>query len=114
MDKNKLIELFSQDRLDGYKNTKEHEQNLSLISQISHKLGILEIIIRNRIDKIMSDKDKKWLFALPADIVLDDDNSKIKEHNALVSRQTFGFWVKVAQQYKIHSCAFNEEFLKQQ
>lgn len=112
MNTQKLIELFSKNRLEGYKSEKEHEQNLSLISQISHKLGILEIIIRNRIDKVMSTKDKEWLFALLADIVLDDDNGKIKEHNALVSRQTFGFWVKVAQQYKIHSCAFNEEFLE--
>lgn len=108
-----LIEFFSYARLSGYASIKEHEENLRLISQISHKLGILEIIIRNRIDKVMSAGDESWLFALPSEIILDDDDeSKIKEHNALVSRQTFGFWVKVVECYKIHSCAFNKEFLE--
>lgn len=107
-----LIEFFSYARISGYASIKEHEENLCLISQISHKLGILEIIIRNRIDKVMSAGDESWLFALPSEIILDDDESKIKEHNALVSRQTFGFWVKVAECYKIHSCAFNKEFLE--
>lgn len=107
-----LIEFFSYARISGYASIKEHEANLRLISQISHKLGILEIIIRNRIDKVMSAGDEGWLFALPSEIILDDDESKIKEHNTLVSRQTFGFWVKVAECYKIHSCAFNKEFLE--
>lgn len=110
MNTQKLIELFSKNRLEGYKSKKEHEQNLSLISRISHKLGILEIIIRNRIDKIMNSKDKEWLFHLPNEIVL-DDNKKL-EHNTLISKQSFGFWIKVAQSYKIHSCAFSEYFLK--
>lgn len=112
MNTQKLIELFSKNRLEGYKSEKEHEQNLSLISRISHKLGILEIIIRNKIDKVMSDKDKNWLFALPDEIILDDGKGVIKEHNALISKQSFGFWVKVAEFYKIHSCAFDNEFLK--
>ena len=107
-----LIELFSKTRILAYASASEHEANLRLISQISHKLGILEIIIRNRIDKIMSARDESWLFALPSEIVLDDDGGKIKEHNALVSRQTFGFWVRVAECYKIHSCAFDKEFLE--
>ena len=35
----------------------------------------------------------------------------IREHDILVSRQTFGFWIRVVEHYKIHSCAFDKEFL---
>ena len=35
----------------------------------------------------------------------------IREHDILISRQTFGFWIRVVEHYKIHSCAFDKEFL---
>lgn len=112
MTKEDLIELFSISRLNAYTNLGEHEQNLLLISQISCKLGMIEIIIRNRIDKTMSKRDDKWLYNIPAQIVLDDDNGKITEHDTLVSRQTFGFWLKIAREYKIENFAFDNEFLR--
>lgn len=112
MTKKDLIELFSLPRISAYANFSEHEENLLLISQISHKLGMIEIIIRNRIDKIMTKNNTKWLYTIPKEIVLDSDNGKILEHNALISRQTFGFWLKIARHYKIEKDIFGKEFLE--
>lgn len=111
MNKEKLRELFSKCRMDKYKNDDEHAYNLYLISLISHKIGMLEIIIRNRIDKTMSASNKNWIRALPSEISLDNDMAK--DHDTLVSNQTFGFWLKIARHYKIEVCAFEASFLAQ-
>ena len=43
----------------------------------------------------MCEQNQYWMFDLPDSIKLDDDDRKIKDHDILVSRQTFGFWIKV-------------------
>lgn len=98
------LELFSQGRLEGYKDTQEHEDNLFLISQIAHKIGILEIVVRNKIDSLLSDKDKDWIRILPKEL-LPCDLEKYNK-NELISRQTMGFWVKVACYYRIDDKIF--------
>lgn len=111
MNKEKLRELFSKCRMDKYKNDDEHAYSLYLISLISHKIGMLEIIIRNRIDKTMSASNKNWIRALPSEISLDNDMAK--DHDTFVSNQTFGFWLKIARHYKIEVCSFEASFLAQ-
>lgn len=96
------IELFSQSRLNGYTNPQEHEQNLYLIAHIAHKIGILEIIIRNKIDFLLSQKDSQWL----EKIVLQNQS-----RDSLISAQNLGFWLKVVDFYKIHNAIFKTEFL---
>ena len=71
MDEKKYIELYSQARLNGYSSTQEHEQNFQMLDKIASKLGRIEIIIRNRIDRKMSQGNKDWLFNLPDHIHLD-------------------------------------------
>ena len=110
MDSEKYIDLYSQSRLNGYSSIDEHEQNFQMLDKIASKLGRIEIIIRNRIDRKMSQSNKDWLFNLPEHIHL-DASDETQDHDTLVSRQTFGFWIKVVEHYKIHSCAFNKEFL---
>ena len=110
MDSEKYIDLYSQSRLNGYSSIDEHEQNFQMLDKIASKLGRIEIIIRNRIDRKMSRSNKDWLFNLPEHIHL-DASDETQDHDTLVSRQTFGFWIKVVEHYKIHSCAFNKEFL---
>ena len=110
MDSEKYIDLYSQSRLNGYSSIDEHEQNFQMLDKIASKLGRIEIIIRNRIDRKMSRSNKDWLFHLPEHIHL-DASDETQDHDTLVSRQTFGFWIKVVEHYKIHSCAFNKEFL---
>ena len=110
MDEKKYIDLYSQARLNGYSSIDEHEQNFQMLDKIASKLGRIEIIIRNRIDRKMSQGNKDWLFHLPEHIHL-DASDETKDHDILVSRQTFGFWIKVVRYYEIEECAFKKEFL---
>lgn len=95
------IELFSQSRLNGYANPQEHEQNLYLISHIAHKIGILEIIIRNKIDFLLSQKDSQWL----EKIVLQNQS-----RDSLISAQNLGFWLKVVDFIKSIMRFFKQSF----
>ena len=81
-----------------------------MLDKIASKLGRIEIIIRNRIDRKMSQGNKNWLFNLPDHIHL-DASDETKDHDILVSRQTFEFWIKVVRYYEIEECAFKKEFL---
>ena len=110
MDEKKYIDLYSQARLNGYSSTQEHEQNFQMLDKIASKLSRIEIIIRNRVDRKMCESNKDWLFNLPDDIRL-DVGDKTQDHDTLVSRQTFGFWIKVVRYYEIEECAFKKEFL---
>ena len=110
MDSEKYIDLYSQSRLNGYSSIDEHEQNFQMLDKIASKLGRIEIIIRNRIDRKMSQSNKDWLFHLPEHIHL-DASDETQDHDTLVSRQTFGFWIKVARHYKIEPVTFKKDFL---
>ena len=112
MDKEKYIELYSKPRIDSYSSIDEHEANFQILGSIAPKLARIEIIIRNRIDRKMCELNQNWMFDLPDSIKLDDDEGKIKDHNILVSRQTFGFWVKVVEKYEMFACLFDDSFLK--
>lgn len=103
------LELFSPERLAGYKDTREHEDNLFLISQIAHKIGILEIIVRNRIDVLLSAEEEDWIRNLPEKLLPRDLEKYAKDK--IISKQTMGFWVKVAIYYKINDKTFDTEFL---
>ena len=108
MDEKKYIDLYSQARLNGYSSTQEHEQNFQMLDKIASKLSRIEIIIRNRIDRKMSQSNKDWLFHLPEHIHL-DASDETQDHDTLVSRQTFGFWIKVVRYYEIEEYAKNTE-----
>ena len=111
MNREKYIELYSSPRIDSHSSIDEHETNFEMLGSIAPKLAKIEIIIRNRIDRKMCEKNRDWIFDLADSIGLDDDKGRIREHDILVSRQTFGFWIRVVEHYKIHSCAFDKEFL---
>lgn len=104
------IELYSQARIDSYGSVDEHGANFQMLDKIASKLARIEIIVRNRIDRKMRENNEHWMSNLPNDIILDDDSEKIKDCDTLVSRQTFGFWIKVAKYYKIESDIFERSF----
>ena len=81
-----------------------------MLDKIASKLSRIEIIIRNRIDRKMCESNKDWLFHLPEHIHL-DASDETQDHDTLVSRQTFGFWIKVARHYKIEPVTFKKDFL---
>lgn len=106
MSEEKYIELFSKARIDSYSSIDEHEANFEILGKIAPKISQIEVIIRNRIDSIMSQRNKNWLF----DICLQSRDA-IMSQNTLISKQTFGFWVKVARHYKIEQEIFKTSFL---
>lgn len=78
----------------------------SLIGSISHKIGILELVLRNKIDTILKHiQGEKWLIALV------EQSFEGLSSTELVSKQSLGFWLKVVEQFKIHNQIFDKEFL---
>ena len=79
---------------------------------MSENLGIAEVLLRNKIDFIMCGLDSAWLDNLPQNIKLDKPkNEPNPTHDKLVSFQSLGFWVRVAEHYKIESKIFDKAFL---
>ncbi|MGX2983202.1 hypothetical protein [Helicobacter sp. 23-1045] len=107
--KDRLCALFSQARLRGYVDCAEHEANLALIGKISHKIGILEIILRNSIDGIIKAQNPLWLESLPLELKMPKEINSTRDK--IVSLQSLGFWVRVVEHYRIHNRIFGVEFL---
>lgn len=60
----------------------------------------------------MLKRDSLWLDNLPSEIEIEKPkNEPNPTHNKLVSIQSLGFWVKVAEHYKIEGKIFSVEFL---
>lgn len=107
----RLIELFSNARISGYVDLDEHEANLALIGEISHKIGILEIILRNSVDNIMRTQNPLWMESLPIDLQVEMPKAHNFTRDKIISTQSLGFWVRVVEHYKIHNRVFCAEFL---
>lgn len=61
MDRQRQIELFSLSRLASYKDWREHSANLALIADISIRLGLLEIITRNKVALLLGIDDSEFI-----------------------------------------------------
>lgn len=103
--KAQIITLFSQQRLNGYKNHKEHEDNFCLIGSIARKIGLLEIIIRNKINSTLSTHNPQWL------ILLLGTGFQSLSADELLAKQSMGIWLKVVEHYKIANQIFCNTFL---
>lgn len=103
-----LQKLFSKERLNAYHNAKEHFDNFYFVGEISPKIGLLEVIIRNKIDSILSQINTSWIYAHKD--LLSVDMLKLPKHQ-IISKQNLGFWVKIADFYKIHSQIFDAKFI---
>ena len=75
-----LIGLFSAKRLNDYESEAKHRDNFLLMQRLAPKLGIIEIITRNKTARLLG---------------IDDDT--------FVSRQTLGYWVTLINVMKIHN-----------
>ena len=106
--------LFSKERIASYESVVQHFSNLALIGAISKNLGIAEILLRNKIDFIMSKSVQfggvLWLDNLPTE--LDSHIDKSLSRHKIISTQSLGFWLKVIDTYKIHSLLFSYDFLE--
>ena len=106
----KICELFSHERISSYNNINQHFENFDLIASISKNLGIAEVLLRNKIDSVMSAQDSLWLDNLPIDIELKSKELNLSR-DKIISIQSLGFWVKVSEKYKIESKIFTKDFL---
>ncbi len=75
-----LIGLFSEKRLKDYESEAKHRDNFLLMQRLAPKLGIVEIITRNKTARLLS---------------IDDD--------MFISRQTLGYWVTLINVMKLHN-----------
>lgn len=57
----KTICLAVSPALRSYNNIYEHFDNLKMIASITTKIAILELVLRNLLDKHMKEKDLEWL-----------------------------------------------------
>ena len=87
MDFSRAVELFSKDRLASYEfDIKQHRKNLNLIGSIAHKLGFIEIVLRNQLDRLMCIKfDDEWISKVYSQMV----DSKLS-HSQNISRLSLG------------------------
>lgn len=67
-------------------------------------MGLIEIVLRNSIDYMVSINDNEWILKSLL-------NTKLAHHQAL-SQQSLGFWLRVVDFYKIHNQLFTNKFLK--
>ncbi|MCX2683758.1 ATPase [Campylobacter sp. MIT 21-1685] len=88
MELEKQHKLFSKKRLQSYESLKQHYENFLLISLLSIKIGLLEIVTRNKIASLL--------------LVLDDE---------FISAQTLGYWCEKIQKHKLHNQLINMEHL---
>lgn len=88
MELEKQYKLFSKKRLQSYESPKQHYENFLLISRLSIKIGLLEIVTRNKIASLL--------------LMLDDK---------FISTQTLGYWCERIQEHKLHNQLINMEHL---
>lgn len=106
--KNSLIEKFiSEDRFKGYKDLEEYESNLCFSKYAYIPLCMLEVALRNSIDKLLSAKvGENW--HEDSDFITSDSRQKIAQAKELlfkrrenISKQkiiaelSLGFWVNL-------------------
>ncbi len=107
-----LCDKFSKCRISSYESTEQHFENLALIGSIAENLGIAEILLRNKVDSIMSALDTEWFYKVPKSVAkLKMPNDSNPSRDKVISMQSLGFWVKAAEYHKIESKIFSREFL---
>lgn len=111
LDLGTLCELFSKGRILSYDSINQHFENLALIGRISESLGIAEVLLRNKIDLVMSGRDALWLESLPQDLHFEAPKDLNATRDKIISIQSLGFWVKVVDFYRIHDKILCKDFL---
>ncbi|ELO8678045.1 hypothetical protein ABU938_000582 [Campylobacter jejuni] len=86
--------MFSKERLESYNNIYEHFDNLKMIASITTKIAILELVLRNLLDKHMKEKDLEWLRNYNEENIKQKiiklQNKEILDNNQLISRISLG------------------------
>lgn len=104
-----LYSLFSHKRISAYTSVNEHFDNFALIGSISQNIGIAEVLLRNKIDFIMTRQDALWLESPQSH---SPESTQSPSKDSFISKQSLGFWLKVVECHKIHTQLFSKDFLE--
>lgn len=110
--------IFSDNRINSYSSVEQHDLNLELIKNLTKPLAVIEIVLRNRINKIMQKMKDEWILELSKTLnekhkekplsgykaiiyrkineeIYKKDTPKIITNDQLISRMSFGFWTNM-------------------
>lgn len=84
MDREKYIELFSKERIDSYQSIEEHNENLRFISELTTRLAVIELTLRNRIDNFLKKENINWLYNLYRELDINIKSPDKKDYKSRI------------------------------
>ncbi|EAI0333733.1 hypothetical protein FCQ94_09860 [Campylobacter jejuni] len=104
-------ELFSQIRLSSYDNNiVKHYDNLKCVGKITPKLATLEIILRNKLDNKLSEKDNDWIknsndekIKKAKEEIEHREKNRILSHHQYLSRISLGTIIHLIKENKLQN-----------
>ncbi|EDP8236923.1 hypothetical protein GSX38_09000 [Campylobacter jejuni] len=104
-------ELFSQIRLSSYDNNiVKHYDNLKCVGKITPKLATLEIILRNKLDNKLSEKDNDWIknsndekIKKSKEEIEHREKNRILSHHQYLSRISLGTIIHLIKENKLQN-----------
>ncbi|ALU99874.1 hypothetical protein ATE51_02712 [Campylobacter coli] len=108
-------ELFSQIRLSSYDNNiVKHYDNLKLVGKITPKIATLEIILRNKLDNKLSEKDSNWIknsndenIKKAKDEIEKREKNRILSHHQYLSRISLGTIIYLIKENRMQDSIMN-------
>ena len=115
-----IITLFSKQRLESYNNDLDkHFENLRLIARITPKVAVIEIILRNMLDSILTQTSPLWIENSKDKIIVEAKNKITKDtkntnltYHQYLSRLTFGIIIHIIKKEKLQNKVMNLENIK--
>ncbi|EAJ5731705.1 hypothetical protein C6S73_09330 [Campylobacter coli] len=104
-------DLFSQMRLSSYDNNiVKHYDNLKCVGKITPKLATLEIILRNKLDNKLSEKDNDWIknsndekIKKSKEEIEHREKNRILSHHQYLSRISLGTIIHLIKENKLQN-----------
>ena len=108
-------DLFSQMRLSSYNNDIiKHYDNLKLVGKITPKIATLEIILRNKLDNKLSEKDSNWIknsndekIKKAKDEIEYREKNRNLSHHQYLSRMSLGSIIYLIKENKLQNSIMN-------
>ena len=107
--------LLSKERLESYNNEiDKHYENLKLIANITPKIATLEIILRNKLDSVLSLRNNEWIKnAKDAKIIEarekieNNSNGSCLSHHQYLSRMSLGTIIHITRKGRFQNKVMN-------
>lgn len=110
-DKGKFEDLLSKERLASYENSPYvHFFNLKMITNATSKIATLEIILRNKLDSVLSLKDNEWIRNAKDNKIIEarekiekNNDGEYLSHHQYLSRLSLGIIIRTIKQEKLQN-----------